>query len=150
MHAIAQVAQALRARPGAIGLVTANGGFLSKYSVGIYSTRPAPPPDFDDAALQAEVDAWPEPPVAPGLGEGVVETYTIDYSRQPEPVAIVVGSLRDGGARFVARTDQVDGTLARRMAVEEPLGARVTMTPDAEGRAILQTFEPARLKEPTA
>ena len=150
MHGIAQAAQALRARPGSMAMVTANGGFLSKYSVGIYSTRPAPPLDFDDAALQAEVDAWAAPPLAPGAGEGVVETYTIDYSRQPEPVGIVIGSLRDGGARFVARTDQADGTLARRMAVEEPLGARVTMTPDAEGRAILQTFEPARQKEATA
>ncbi|MBV8684326.1 MAG: acetyl-CoA acetyltransferase [Caulobacteraceae bacterium] len=150
MHGIAQVAQAVRAKPGSMGMVTANGGFLSKYSVGIYSTRPAPPPDFDDSDLQAEVDAWPVPPVAQGVGEGVVETYTIDYSRQPEPVAIVIGSLRDGGARFVARTDQTDGTLARRMAVEEPLGARVTMVPDEEGRAIIQTFEPARLKEPTA
>jgi acetyl-CoA C-acetyltransferase len=132
-----------------MGMVTANGGFLSKYSVGIYSTRPAPPPDFDDADLQAEVDAWPAPPVAPGVGEGVVETYTIDYSR-PEPVGIVIGSLRDGGARFVARTDVADGTLARRMAAEEPLGAGVTMSPDAEGRAVLQTFEPARQKEATA
>jgi acetyl-CoA C-acetyltransferase len=150
MHGIAQVAQALRARPGTLGMVTANGGFLSKYSVGIYSTRPAQAPEFDDSDLQAEVDAWPAPPLAPGIGEGVVETYTIDYSRGPEPVGIVVGTLLDGGARFVARTDLADGTLARRMAAEEPLGARVTMSPDADGRAILQTFEPARLKEATA
>jgi acetyl-CoA C-acetyltransferase len=149
MHGIAQMAHALRARPGAMGMVTANGGFLSKYSVGVYSTQPARSPTFDDADLQAEVDAWPTPPTAPGVGEGIVETYTIDFAR-PEPVGIVVGSLRDGGARFVARTDRADGTLARRMAGEEPLGARVTMSPDAEGRAILQTFEPARQKEATA
>jgi acetyl-CoA C-acetyltransferase len=149
MHGIAQAVQALRARPGAFGMVTANGGFLSKYSVGIYSTRPAPAPDFDDAALQAEVDAWPAPPVAAGQGVGTVETYTIDYSR-PEPVAIVVGSLAGSGERFVARTDPSDGTLARRMAVEDPLGARVTMVPDAEGRAVIQAFEPAELREATA
>jgi acetyl-CoA C-acetyltransferase len=142
MHAIAQMVQALRARPGAIGMVTANGGFLSKYSVGIYSTRPAPAPEFDDAALQAEIDAWPAPPTAPGEGEGIVETYTIDYSR-PEPVGIVVGALAAGGARFVARTDPADGTIVRRMAAEEPLGARVTLALDPDGRALIAAFDPA-------
>ena len=38
MHAIASMVQALRERPGAYGFVGANGGFLSKYSVGVYST----------------------------------------------------------------------------------------------------------------
>ena len=35
MHAIASMVRALRADPGAYGLVGANGGFLSKYSVGV-------------------------------------------------------------------------------------------------------------------
>ncbi len=143
MHAIAQMAQALRARPGAFGMVTANGGFLSKYSVGVYSTRPAPPPVFDDTVLQAEVDAWPAPPTAPGEGEGIIETYTIDYSR-PEPVGIVVGRLTDSGARFVARTDPADAGTVQRMAVEEPLGARVALALDADGRALMRGFEPSR------
>jgi acetyl-CoA C-acetyltransferase len=141
MHAIAQMAQALRARPGATGMVTANGGFLSKYSVGLYSTRPAPPPSFDDSVLQDVVDSWPAPPTAPGEGEGMIETYTIDYSR-PEPVGIVVGRLTDSGARFVARTDPADAGTVRRMAVEEPLGARVALSLDADGRALIGAFDP--------
>jgi hypothetical protein len=71
-----------------------------------------------------------------------VETYTIDYSR-PEPVGIVVGALAAGGARFVARTDPADGTIVRRMAAEEPLGARVTLALDPDGRALIAAFDPA-------
>ncbi|GDY58996.1 hypothetical protein SVIO_096190 [Streptomyces violaceusniger] len=42
MHAIAETAHRLRAAPGGYGLVGANGGNLSKYSVAVYSTTPAP------------------------------------------------------------------------------------------------------------
>jgi len=41
MHAIASMAERLRAQPGSFGFVGANGGFMSKYAVGIYSTTPA-------------------------------------------------------------------------------------------------------------
>src|SRR5690349_7162549 len=47
MHAIASMTRALRAKPDTLGLVAANGGFLSKYSVGIYSTRPSKWTGFD-------------------------------------------------------------------------------------------------------
>ena len=133
--------RALRKRPEATGLVAANGGFLSKYSVGIYSARPGPWRGIDSAALQAEVDAWPRPVLAPGEGSGTIETYTIDYNG-PAPVGIVVGRLDDGGARFVARTDPADETIARRMAVEEPLGGRVRVARNAEERSIIQEFSP--------
>ena len=142
MHAVAAMVRALRARPGAKGLVAANGGFLSKYSVGIYSTRPAPWRGFDSKALQAEVDAWPAPPIAPGEGEGVVKTYTIDHSGRT-PVGTVIGRLKEGGARFVAMTDPADPSLAPAMIAADPLGASVRMAPNAEGRSILTAFRPA-------
>ena len=141
MHAVAAMVRALRARPGATGLVAANGGFLSKYSVGVYSARPAPWRGFDSAALQAEVDAWPAPTLAPGEGAGTVETYTIDYNG-PAPVGVVVGRLHEGGARFVARTEPEDETIARRMAAEEPLGGCARVARNAEDRAIIQEFSP--------
>ena len=142
MHAIASMVRRLRAAPGEMGLVAANGGFLSKYSVGIYSTRPAPWRGFDSKALQAGIDAWPAPPLAQGEGEGVVETYTIDYSG-PAPIGTVVGRLNEGGARFVAMTDPADPSLAQRMIETDPLGASVDMAPNAEGRSILTAFSPA-------
>ncbi|HLZ83762.1 MAG TPA: acetyl-CoA acetyltransferase, partial [Caulobacteraceae bacterium] len=142
MHAIAAMVRRLRAAPGDHGLVAANGGFLSKYSVGIYSTTPAPWAGFDSKALQAEIDGWAAPPLAHGKGEGVVKTYTIDYSG-PAPVATVVGRLCEGGARFVAMTDPADPTLAQRMIEIDPLGGKVRMAANAEDRSIVSDFHPA-------
>ena len=41
MHAIAETVQRARRAPGSYGLVGANGGIMSKYSAGVYSTTPA-------------------------------------------------------------------------------------------------------------
>jgi acetyl-CoA C-acetyltransferase len=140
MHAIASMVRALRAQPGAYGFVGANGGFLSKYSVGIYSTKPAAWLGFDSNALQAEIDGWEKPALAePVAGAGTVETYTIDYSGKV-PRGLVVGNLDEGGARFIAATAPDDAATIRAMIDQEPLGARVTMTPDGEGRSIVQSF----------
>ena len=40
MHGMAAMVDVLRADPGALGLCGANGGYLSKLSLGIYSTTP--------------------------------------------------------------------------------------------------------------
>ncbi len=142
MHAIAAMVRALRERPSARGLVAANGGFLSKTSVGVYSARAAAPPAFYDARLQAEVDAWPAPPLAAGAGSGVVETYTIDYAG-PAPVGVVIGRRAESGERFVAMTDPAIPALAQAMIAAEPLGATVRVTSSPEGRDLIQAFEPA-------
>jgi len=141
MHAVAAMVRALRAEPRAKGLVAANGGFLSKYSVGVYSTVPTPWRPFDSRALQAEIDGWTAPAVVPGEGSGVVETYTIDYSG-PAPFGVVVGRVDESGARFVSRTDPDDETVARSMIAHEPLGARVTVARNADDRSIIRAFEP--------
>jgi acetyl-CoA C-acetyltransferase len=141
MHAIAAMARALRERPGARGIVAANGGFLSKTSVGVYSTIPASPLSFDDASLQAEVDAWAAPPLTAGAGKGVVETYTIDYGGAA-PVGVVIGRRADG-ARFVAMTDPEVPAQTRDMVTAEPLGAAISVAPSPEGRDLIRAFEPA-------
>ena len=56
MHAIATVMADLRERPGALGLVWANGGFVTKHSFGIYGTDP-PAAGFRAASPQDEIDA---------------------------------------------------------------------------------------------
>ena len=141
MHAIASMTRALRAKPGAFGLVAANGGFLSKYSVGVYSTKPSRWTGFDSKALQAEVDSWKAPAVEPGKGDGVVETYTIDYSG-PAPRGVVVGHLAPSGARFVAMTDPDDTATAQAMIAADPLGAKVHVELNPEGRSIIKKFVP--------
>ncbi|MDB5470426.1 MAG: acetyl-CoA acetyltransferase [Caulobacter sp.] len=140
MHAIAEIVRRLRATGGA-GLIGANGGFLSKYSVGVYGTDARPWKGFDSRPLQARIDAWPAPVVAaPAAGEGAVTTYTIDYSA-PEPRGMVIGQVASGH-RFVAMTDK-DSPLTQRLIDEEPLGATVTFAPDDKGRLLLTGFNPA-------
>ncbi len=141
MHAIAAIVRALRERPGARGLVAANGGFLSKTSVGVYSAIPAGIPPSDDAALQDEVDAWSAPPLALGAGSGVVETYTIDYAG-PAPVGVVIARRSRDGPRFVAMTDPADPALANAMIAADPLGATVRVAPSPEGRDLIRSFDP--------
>ncbi len=51
LHTIAETVARMRAAPGAFGLVAANGGIISKYSVGVYSTEPGEwAPDTGDPA----------------------------------------------------------------------------------------------------
>ncbi len=146
MHAIAGVVRALRDAPGAFGLVCANGGILSKYSVGIYSTKPTAWRAFDNKALQGEVDAWPAPALAgTEAADGIIETYTIDYAAAA-PRGIVIGRRARDGARFVAKTDEGDA-IVKAMIDEDPLGARVSYAPNPEGLAVLKMFEPVRVRE---
>src|SRR5690606_11657297 len=53
-HAIATMAGVLRDDPGALGLVTANGGYVTKHALGLYSTEP-PAGGFRWADVQDEV-----------------------------------------------------------------------------------------------
>ena len=71
LHAIAKVVEALRERPGAHGLVWANGGTFSKHATGVYTSVPTVWRPDDSAAIQAEIAGWPalgatdEPAVGP-------------------------------------------------------------------------------------
>jgi acetyl-CoA C-acetyltransferase len=131
MHAIASMVRALRKAPGAFGLVGANGGYLSKYSVGVYSARPTAWRPFDSADLQAQIDAWPAVAEADAGAlalEGTIETYTIDEDRKP-PTAIVVARTADG-KRFTAATDAPD--LVETLRAAEPLGGSIRTEPGAD------------------
>ncbi|MCF4167247.1 acetyl-CoA acetyltransferase [Zavarzinia compransoris] len=107
MHSIAEMAVKLRADPGAYGLVTANGWYVTKHAAGIYSTEPPTKPFVrkDPALYQAEIDAEPKPEIATEAeGAARIETYTVVHGRDGAPyMGIVIGRLEDG-RRFVANT----------------------------------------------
>ena len=142
MHAIASMVRALRGQAQAFGLVSANGGFLSKTSVGVYSARRATGPVAADRALQAQVDGWAAPSVRQGVGKGRVDTYGIDYSG-PVPVGIVIGRWAGDGARFVAMTDPENPSIVEAMIAADPLGGQVTVTQSDQGRSIIEDFRAA-------
>jgi acetyl-CoA C-acetyltransferase len=139
MHAIAEMARRLRAKPGAIGLVGANGGFLSKYSVGIYASQARPFAPFDSAPLQAEVDGWTPPALDPSYtGDAAVETYTIDYSG-PTPRSVVI-ARSPAGARVIAMTPPDQPDVAAEMITRDPLGRRVQLAASDDGRIVVKGF----------
>jgi acetyl-CoA C-acetyltransferase len=124
MHAIAETVRRARATPGSFGFVGANGGIMSKYSAGVYSTAPAPWQPDNSKKLQAEIDGWAAPEQAPHAdGWATVETYTVTHARDGKRTGIVIGRLDAGGRRFVARGD--DEELLGLLTAEEPVGARV-------------------------
>ena len=124
-HSIAEMAHRVRARPGMRGLVTANGNYLTKHSVGIYSTEPPARPfaPADPALLQAELDAIAHPPLV-DLADGAaqVESYTVSHDGQGPANAVVIGRL-DDGSRFIANTAP-DPALWAEMQVQDFLGRR--------------------------
>ena len=123
LHAIAETVARMRCAPGAFGLVGANGGILSKYSVGVYSTAAADWAPDNSATLRAEVAARPKTPVTRRAeGTGTVETYTVRYD-WPVRTGIVIGRLDADGSRFLALTEDPD--LVGLLSGGDPLGARI-------------------------
>ncbi|HEY1821860.1 MAG TPA: acetyl-CoA acetyltransferase [Trebonia sp.] len=126
MHAIAEIVGRVRACPGTFGLVGANGGIMSKYSVGVYSTTPAPWRPDNSKELQEEIDSWPAPEETRDPdGWATIETYTVRHSRDGRRTGIVIGRLDADGRRFVARGDDRDAGLIELLSAAEPIGKKV-------------------------
>ncbi|MET0703165.1 MAG: acetyl-CoA acetyltransferase [Mycobacterium sp.] len=146
MHAIAEAVQRVRAKPGSYALVGANGGVLSKYSVGIYSTTPSELRADESRRLQTEIDSAPAPMHAPHPGGwATIETYTVKHGRKGKS-GIVIGRMATDGARFLAQVAPGDDDL---MAVletaEEPIGHPVFVTAFGYGNRV--TVSEARAAE---
>jgi len=127
MHSIATMVLRLRESTGEYGLVTGLGWFATKHSAGVYSARPREG-DWErtrPAVDQKEIDAMASPPfVEQAEGDANVETYTVIFNREGEPEhGIVIGRLKNGGARFFASTP-TDRDLMLAMTRGEFVGAR--------------------------
>jgi acetyl-CoA C-acetyltransferase len=104
-HSISAMLRRLRARPGAFGLVTANGNYVTKHSFGVYSTAAPAGPWRRQAPslLQARLDAVPKAPFTQTpQGAASVETYTVMHGRNGPQFAVVFGRLHSTGQRFIA------------------------------------------------
>lgn len=126
MHSIAAMMARLRESPGAFGIVTGNGWYLTKHSLGIYSTI-RPTAEFireDPQILQERIDRVEHPAsVTTPSGPATVETYTVLFDRQGEPErGLIIGRL-DSGARFVAFTSN-EAALLSNLTSESPIDRR--------------------------
>jgi len=140
MHAVAEMMGKLRNRPGLYGLCTANGWFLTKQSVGVYSTRPVEGrwEREDPSVIQRQIDALPHPEIIEWPdGPATIETYTVVHARDGYRGGIVVGRDADG-RRFVAMMPDDEATL-RELESREGVGRAGTVTRHPDGQRNLFT-----------
>jgi acetyl-CoA C-acetyltransferase len=107
-------------RPVVVG---ANGGIMSKYSVGVYSTTPVQWKRDRSAELQTQIAAAPTVAVTEHAdGPGTIETYTVrrDNGRL---TGVIIGRLDADNSRFLATTE--DDELIALLTDGEPLGQPV-------------------------
>ncbi len=126
LHAVVQAVHELRERRYKHVMVTANGWYLTKHALGIYSTHPGVGEPMNAQNIQQRVDARPARRLdEQATGTGTVETYTVVHDRRGAISAIVLGELA-GGERFLANVPGSRGALAA-LARQDLLGARGTV-----------------------
>ena len=133
MHSIATMAELLVANPGRRALITANGGYLTKHSFGVYSTEP--PAEFRWEDTQPAVDREPtrDGPVE-WEGVGTVEAWTTPFDREGRPEKAFLAVRTPDGSRALAVI--ADPAAAQATVREDIGGAKVAVT--ADGGAVLQ------------
>jgi acetyl-CoA C-acetyltransferase len=133
LHGIAETIGEMREAPGQFGFVGANGGTMSKYSVGIYSTEPVEWRTDRSAELREEIAALPQVPVTRNPdGPATIETYSVRYD-WPIRTGIIVGRLDSDNTRFMATTE--DDDLVALMSDDDPLGAAISVWTTEHGNS---------------
>jgi acetyl-CoA C-acetyltransferase len=106
-HAVCAMVRALRAGPDDIGLLYGNGGYVNKHHALVLSARPPQRPLQADYSVQAEADAArgavPEMAADGYHGPARVETYTVIYARDGQPLHGIVVALVPDGRRTMAK-----------------------------------------------
>jgi len=129
-HGIAQVAGALRAEPGSVGLATGLGWYATKHSVGVYASRPPSHAGADGFAwrdVQSDVDVLPQCTVdSAASGPVRVETYTVTFDREGNPERGIVACRTADDSRAWGNIDDAD-TLAS-LCAEEGIGRTGTLS----------------------
>ncbi|WP_233356274.1 acetyl-CoA acetyltransferase [Henriciella aquimarina] len=120
MHGLASMAETLRTDPGSYGLVLANGGWMTKEAVGVWSTtRPERFTPAEKAAKPTETVPLEEAP-----SEGTVETYTVVHGRKGPQHGVIFARTAEG-KRFIATA--APEALDRLREDTTPVGLKVTV-----------------------
>jgi acetyl-CoA C-acetyltransferase len=99
-HALASMVDVLRADPGSLGLVTANGGNVDKHAFGVLGTEP-PAQGFRHAVPQEEIDAaaTPREVLEAYHGPVEVEAWTVMHDRDGAPERLIAACRTPAGER---------------------------------------------------
>ena len=140
LHALATMVERVRAEPGAEGLVTGNGWYLTKHTATVVSSAPRERDDWPaPASSTGEAEARPTTSSTdPAEGRATLETYTVLYDRDGAPERGIVLGRTAEGRRFVANTP-ADRALLEAFVATEQVGREGTLRRE-EGRNV---FDPA-------
>lgn len=136
MHGIASLVETLRSDAGSFGLAYGNGGWMSKHSAGIYSTKP-PANEWqacDSSELQniVNLDSTTKVDYQP-VGEAILETYTINYFQGNPLNSIVIGRLKHNNKRFYALNAFLDADTLQQVISGDILGKTIYVQADPRG-----------------
>jgi acetyl-CoA C-acetyltransferase len=132
-HSVATLAGVLRADQRSVGLIWANGGYVTKHALGLYSTEP-PVGGFRWADVQDEADALPRRDVCEEPdGAVTLESWVVVHGREGEPERVLAACLLDDGRRAWATSEDAD-TVAEMRSWAEQIGRAVKIGPGGELR----------------
>jgi acetyl-CoA C-acetyltransferase len=129
MHALAEMAITLR-DTARRGLITANGGQLSKHASLILSDLPCTPAGHPlqwpvEDTLEVREEDNESRPLCPAPRSGTVISYTVIYNKDQRNLGIVLCETH-AGERFLARSTEADTTTF--MENINPIGRVVSIT----------------------
>jgi len=132
-HAICEAVGKVREDRGSFALVGANGGWMSKYATGIYSTQPA---DWSGEARMAKLEMANDgvPRSDEPFDSVTVETYTINHGRSGSD-AVWIGR-NDNGERVAGNADLSHEPTRALFEGGAPFGAKLAVSRDDRGRNI--------------
>lgn len=140
-HATSAMVQALRRGEGSFGLLYGQGGVVTKHHglvLGVRQPRELPSSHYD---VQERADhsrgAVPEL-VESYTGRAILETYTVVYARDMEPLHGIAIVRVPGGGRTIARV-RSDDVLSMSVLLDEmtsPIGCSGTLRLDSFGQKI--------------
>ena len=133
-HSIATMVELLRDNPGSRGLITANGGYLTKHSFGIYSATP-PTQAFRWEDVQPAVDREPtRTALVEWEGTGTVECWTTAFDREGVPEKAFLAVRTPDGSRTWAIISDSDEAAAT--VVTDIAGAEVKVHADGSATVV--------------
>jgi acetyl-CoA C-acetyltransferase len=146
MHACAAMVERLRTTRAKVGYVSALGMTATKHAVSVLSTdaaRIAAASGADSPRLDIPDKVKLGPPLVdePHEGPSTIETYTVEFGRDNQPLRTMLVLRLPDGRRTVANGELSD---VSHLVTEEGVGKRGTVTPGTGGAPNRFVLGPAR------
>jgi len=117
MHGIVEMIRRARENESEFGLLNANGWYLTKHSMGIYSCQ-VPEKDWQPSKIQSTKQASIDL-LEVASGPAKMETFTVIFDKNNQAKESVVIARLESGERCLATTSSDQATLLSLMSADE-------------------------------